>query len=108
MPVGAFGIIYCSETQEYSTPFVVLSKADPNLSISDVWPETWVLPFGIRPLGNPSKAVQRSAMQTLLPSLQTNPQMSVDDLLEVRGVQAFNASSISQADWSALFGALVV
>jgi len=37
-----------------------------------------------------------------------NTSMSVDDLLEIKGVQAFNASTITERDWAALFNALVI
>ena len=107
MPVGAFGLLYCSEDQAYSTPFVVLSAPHPTLVVHGVWPEDWILPFEIRALGSPLRSVPRSQMHSLLPSLRANPALAVDDLLEIRGVQAFNASTITEADWAALFEALV-
>ncbi|MDB5710096.1 MAG: hypothetical protein JWL96_2166 [Sphingomonas bacterium] len=108
MPIGSFGLIYCSENQTYNTPFVVLGAVHPTLVIADVWPEPWILPFEIRALGNPSRAVRREEMYDLLPSLKAGPSLSVDDLLEIKGVQAFNASTITEADWAALFEALVI
>jgi hypothetical protein len=108
MPVGAFGVLYCSEDQCYSTPFVVLTRPDPTLMITNVWPEPWILPFGIRALGSPARSIQRELMYDLLPSLRNDKTLSVDDLLEIRGVQAFNASTITEADWAALFEALVI
>jgi len=108
MPIGAFGLLYCSEDQTYSTPFVVLSKPAPNVSIANVWPETWVLPFQIRALGSPEKPLPRTQMPKLLPTLRNNPRLGVDDLIEIKGVQSFNASTITEADWAALFEALVV
>ncbi len=108
MPVGAFGLLYCSEDQTYSTPFVVLSSPHPFSMVTGVWPEPWILPFEIRPLGSPLRSVQRPDMYNLLPSLRSNPSLSVDDLLEIKGVQAFNASTITEADWTALVEALVI
>jgi hypothetical protein len=108
MPIGAFGLLYCSENQTYSTPFVVLSEPDPTLMVIGVWPEEWILPFQIRALGSPLRSVRREDMYQLLPSLRANPSLSVDDLLEIRGVQAFNASTVTEADWAALFQALVI
>jgi hypothetical protein len=108
MPIGSFGLIYCSENQTYSTPFVVLGPVNTAAVITDVWPESWILPFEIRALGNPGRAVKREDMHNLLPTLNANPSRSVDDLLEIKGVQAFNASTITEADWATLFEALVI
>jgi hypothetical protein len=108
MPVGAFGVLYCSEDQTYSTPFVVLGSPDSSLMVTGVWPEPWILPFGIRALGSPLRSVRREDLPALLPSLRAAPGLNVDDLLEIRGVQAFNASTITESDWAALFEALVI
>jgi hypothetical protein len=104
MLIGSFGLIYCSEDQSYSTPFVVLSE--PTGVAERVWPETWIMPFRIRPLGNPSKSVRRADMPKLLPALAGG--RSVDDLLQIRGVQTFNASEVPQEDWAILMKELVV
>jgi hypothetical protein len=108
MPIGAFGLLYCSADQTYSTPFVVLGQPDPRSVVNGVWPEEWILPFPIRALGSPLRSLRRAAIPALLPSLISNPSRTVDDLLEIRGVQAFNASTITEGDWAVLFEALVI
>lgn len=52
---GAFGLFYCNPTHSFTTPFVVRSCVDADQVVSDVWPESWILPFEIEPLGDPSK-----------------------------------------------------
>ena len=53
MRIGSFGILYCNETHALTTPFIVYSKPDLHLTVENVWPEKWVLPFRIFPLGSP-------------------------------------------------------
>jgi hypothetical protein len=46
---GSHGLLYCRETQSFTTPFVATSRADPDAVIKNIWPEGWVLPFSINP-----------------------------------------------------------
>ena len=57
MPVGALGIIYSKQKRSFTMPFIVETRPDSRLEITDVWPGAWVLPFSIRPLGNPRDLV---------------------------------------------------
>ena len=70
MPIGAFGILYCNETGSLTVPFVVYSKADPNRTETEVWSKAWVLPFAIKPLGNPRRQLTRERARQVLPSLK--------------------------------------
>jgi hypothetical protein len=56
---GAHGLLYCNPTQSFTTPFIATSKADPSAVVTDVWPEAWVLPFSMRPLGDPRRQVHK-------------------------------------------------
>jgi hypothetical protein len=109
MPIGAFGILYCSETGRYTTPFVVYSKPDPERTISNVWSEPWVLPFRIKPLGNPDRSISPAEMKELVPSVRTrkisNP---LTNFITVQGNFAFQPSVITDADWAALIEALAI
>ena len=103
MPIGAFGILYCTETTAYTTPFVVYSKPDPGLTISNIWSEPWVLPFAIKPLGDPTRSMTIEQAKALLPSMQlpsrTDPRKH---LITVQGNFAFQSSEITDEDWSVL------
>jgi hypothetical protein len=103
MPIGAFGILYCTETASYTTPFVVYSRPDPVKTISNIWTRPWVFPFKIKPLGDPTRSMSVADATTLLPSMQepgrTDPRKH---LITVQGNFAFQASEISDADWSTL------
>src|SRR6516165_8745878 len=56
MSIGEHGLIYCSENQSFTMPFRILSKARFE-KITDVWPETWGLPFSIEALGSPNRGL---------------------------------------------------
>ncbi|MGB7411350.1 MAG: hypothetical protein WA910_09420 [Sphingopyxis granuli] len=109
MPVGAFGILYCRETASYTTPFVVYSKPDPAKTISNIWAVPWVLPFQIKPLGNPTKSLSVARAKAVLPSMQLPGK---DDprkhLITVQGNFAFQPSKITDADWSVLIQELAI
>jgi hypothetical protein len=109
MPVGAFGILYCNETSSYTTPFVVYSPPDPTAVISNIWADPWVLPFGIKPLGNPDRSLTVQQIKELLPSAA---KPTVKDprkhLITVQGNFAFQASEIADADWAVLIQHLAI
>ena len=99
MPVGAFGILYCNETSSLTVPFVVYSKANPNRTENEVWSKPWVLPFSIKPLGNPRRQLPRERARQILPSLEEN---SFEKLFLVQGQFAFQAAEVTDADWAIL------
>jgi hypothetical protein len=109
MPIGAFGILYCTETTSYTTPFVVYSRPDAEATIHNVWSDPWVLPFKIKPLGNPSRSMSVEEAKDILPSMQDS---SRDDprkhLITVQGNFAFQASEITDVDWSILIEKLAI
>ena len=109
MPIGAFGILYCTETSSYTTPFVVYSKADANETVSNIWSEPWVLPFKIKPLGDPDRSMSVDDAKQLLPSMQDDGRMDPrKHLITVQGNFAFQPSEISDADWSTLIENLAI
>ena len=109
MPIGAFGILYCTETSAYTTPFVVYSKPDPVETVSNIWSEPWVLPFKIKPLGNPDRSMSVDDAKLLLPGMQEAGRADPrKHLITVQGNFAFQASEISDADWSTLIENLAI
>jgi hypothetical protein len=99
MPIGAFGILYCNETGSLTVPFVIYSKADPDRIETEVWSKTWVLPFAIKPLGNPRRQLTRGRARQLLPSLKDK---SFEKLFLVQGQFAFQATEVTDFDWAIL------
>jgi hypothetical protein len=57
--IGSLGLLYCSETQSFTAPFLVSSAPEVNVSVSNIWPEEWWLPFSIFPLGSPNKQMSK-------------------------------------------------
>lgn len=108
MPIGAFGILYCKATKALTVPFVVYSKADEVEEVNDVWPEKWVLPFRIKPLGTPEKSMKIDEAKALLSAFKQNPMPAFDKVFHVRGDFAFQTSEISAEDWAILIQELAV
>jgi hypothetical protein len=99
MPGGAFGILYCNETQSLTVPFVVYSRADPGRTETEVWSKSWVLPFAIKPLGTPRRQLSRDRARETVPSLTTK---SFEKLFLVQGQFAFQAADVMDDDWAIL------
>src|SRR5262249_23594647 len=57
MGIGSFGLIYCSDTQAFTTPFLVASKPDPTTIVADIWPKHWTLAFRVLPPRDAANAV---------------------------------------------------
>ena len=108
MPVGALGVLYSSEDKSLTVPFVVYSRPNEAEVIEHVWPERWVLPFKIKPLGTPHRRLQIEQAKQVLPSFQQAPDTPFNNVFRVRADFAFQTSEISDADWSVLIEHLAV
>lgn len=80
-------------------PFVVYSKVDPEHPETGVWAKTWVLPFAIKPLGDPRRHLTRERAKEILPSLQNK---SFEKLFLVQGQFAFQPTEVTDEDWAIL------
>ncbi len=58
MAVGSAGLFYCSDPQNqiFTTPFIVESQP-ADRAVSDIWQDTWYLPFKIRPIGQLTRSI---------------------------------------------------
>lgn len=108
MPVGSFGLLYCSANHSYTTPFVVYSQPNSDSIESSVWAGDWVLPFQIKPLGNPRRLLDRHKAAKILPSMCEQGLSNPDDLIYTKGTQVFVPSEITDADWSVLIKELAI
>ena len=106
MKIGSFGILYCTDTHALTTPFVVYSKVDPNRVVENVWPETWVLPFAIHPLGNPEHQLTSDEAKRILPIFTRSGATNFGRVFHVQAVTAFSPTTIEQEDWEILVSRL--
>ena len=102
MMVGSCGIIYCSETKSLTTPFLVYSFADPNAKITNVWPESWELPFSILPLGTPNKQLYKDDAFKKLAILRDSGKNNITQVLHIPTMMVFTPNEISERDWAAI------
>jgi hypothetical protein len=98
LPLGAFGLLYCVETQSFTVPFVVRSKPEPDTVVRNVWPEPWRLPFQIIPLGSPRRQLSKDDLNSRLPALAASGR-EWHHVFHVQGLTAFAASEIDDGDW---------
>jgi len=108
--VGSHGVLYCNPTSSFTTPFIVESPADPDSTITDVWPEPWVLPFRIRPLGDPSRQVHMDDAWERWPVLRDRERSSggVSAAMNITGVTVFVPVMVTDEDWALILRDLAV
>jgi len=102
MLVGSFGALYCVETHALTTPFIVYSKPDKERVIDNVWPEKWVLPFRIFPLGTPELQLKSDDAKKLLPVFKRTGETNFGNVFFVQAITAFSATKIDVTDWEIL------
>jgi hypothetical protein len=96
---GAHGLLYCRETHSFTMPFLVETHADPSAVVTDVWPEPWVLPFAIKPLGDLSKWMKADLAKVAWPMLKNVGAGGVTAALNITGVTVFVPNEVSEQDW---------
>ncbi len=98
---GDRGLLYCEQTHSFTTPFIVESKADPDIVVKHVWPEPWVLPFSITPLGDLEKQLPGDAARMRWPLIERRwrGRGGVTAALNITGVTVFSPVSITEEDW---------
>jgi len=106
MHIGAAGLFYCKETQAFTTPFLVCSAPDPELRVTDVWPEHWRLPFRIHPLGNPARQVSADQAKARWSILKDVGAGGVSAALNITGTTVFVPKEIAAEDWSLILSDL--
>lgn len=99
MKVGSLGLLYCSDNQSFTTPFLVYSQPDPEQVIEDIWPERWWLPFRIHPLGNPTRMIHKDEAKKEWPVLKNSASNNITAVLNITGITVFVPSPISAEDW---------
>jgi hypothetical protein len=102
MAVGSLGILYCTENRSFTSPFIVLSHADPIKVVANVWEgeRGWILPFRIRTIGNPHSLLPWELAKAELSSCQAG--VPRNTLIHVEPLTVFTCNEISGEDWSYL------
>jgi hypothetical protein len=105
MPIGSLGLLYCVETQSFTTPFLVRSQPQPGVTVTNIWPEPWQLPFDIVPLGSPDRQIHKDDVTRQLPTI-TGGGGPWHHLLHIQPATVFSPSVLSDADWTVFIQAL--
>jgi hypothetical protein len=100
--VGAAGLLYCSDTHSFTTPFLVYSRPYLDRTIRSVWPEEWILPFRIHALGSPEKQLTLDEARKVLPVLRDSGKTNPSHVLNLAPTTAFAPSNVSDEDWEIL------
>jgi hypothetical protein len=99
MQIGSIGLLYCSEVQALTTSFIVYSTPDDQKVIENVWPEAWVMPFRIHPLGTPQKQLHKSDAVKLLPVFRAKNSTNIGHVFAIQPTTVFVPSEVSTEDW---------
>ncbi len=108
MPIGSLGIIYSKEHKAFTTPFIVYSHPDPEARVDNIWPETWILPFSIQPLGSPDRMLSTTDAMAKLPVCQNSGKQNISHVIFIHGQLVFTPTEISPMDWQILLEELAV
>jgi hypothetical protein len=106
MPVGSLGLMYWSSGQAFTTPFVVKSSPNASRVVTDVWPEEWVMPFDIAPLGSPRRRVHKDRVAAELSAFQDLNTTNITKVFRLAPTQVFVPTELSDSDWEWLFSEL--
>ena len=106
MRVGSLGLLYCNETHSFTTPFLVYSAPDPERVVSEIWPESWRLPFRIHPLGTPARQLHMNAAKDKWPVLKDVGAGGVSAAMNITGTTVFVPKEISSDDWALIIADL--
>lgn len=93
-------------------PFIASSTADPQIVVRDIWPDHWVLPFSIRPLGDPRRQVKMDDAMARWPILIRKQEeqdiKSVTAALNITGATVFSPTDITEEDWEIILADLAI
>jgi hypothetical protein len=103
---GSRGLLYCAETHSFLVPFVTTSEADPRAVVTDIWPEPWVLPFSIDPLGDESRQMKADLAKVLWPILKDCGPGGVTAAMNATGATVFSPLEVTEGDWELIMNGL--
>ena len=101
MPPNSRGLLYCSRASSFMVPFRTLSWVEKRRE-DEVWaPETWILPFKIKPLGSPDAMVMKTHAKRDWPFLADVANIT-QRINGIAGTSAFVPTEIGEEDWTAI------
>ncbi|MGC9965741.1 MAG: hypothetical protein ABSE08_10080 [Syntrophobacteraceae bacterium] len=106
LEVGDRGVLYCNPTHSFTTPFIIQSKVDYQAVVTDVWSTSWVFPFDILPLGNPSRQLSMDFAKKRWPILIRSTQASVSAAMNITGTTVFVPNYIDDEQWKQILADL--
>ncbi|MGH7603894.1 MAG: hypothetical protein ACRENK_07835 [Gemmatimonadaceae bacterium] len=106
LPVGAFGIFYCSEIESLTTPFIIYSKPIEGIPIRGIWEGEWTLLFRIHPMGTPGRRLPKQKITESLPTLRET-RTPWHHVFRYQPTTLFVPTQLADTDWSALLAILV-
>jgi len=100
---GDKGLLYSNTRHGFTVPFIVRSHVQPDEVVSDIWPEPWVFPFDIEPLGRPDLYVPGDLAREKWPLFDRIPwKGSISASLNFTGTTVFVPTKITDGEWSAI------
>jgi hypothetical protein len=84
----------------------VYSQPDEHEVVEDIWPESWVLPFRIHPLGSPAKQLDKDEAMASIDVLKHSGTTNIGHALPLAPTSVFSPKPISSTDWAQLLAAL--
>jgi hypothetical protein len=96
--VGQAGVIYRSQDQVFTMPFLFASVPAADREVDDIWPERWVLPFSIYPLGSPHRTWRAREALGKLEVFRATQHPTLNDFY-VKATQSFTPMEIPESDW---------
>lgn len=108
---GDRGLLYCNLTHSFTTPFLVESDADQDAVITHVWPEPWVLPFKIMPLGSLTRQLRATDAAQRWPiakkrMAETKGRGGISAAMHITGATVFTPLEITDEDWGIILSDL--
>jgi hypothetical protein len=103
--VGDLGVLYCNPLHAFTVPFRFASIPDFNRVETAVWPEPWILPFDIEPLGPPHKYItaaearERWSVVKRGFSRMKTEQGGISAAMLLTGTTVFVPHQIDHTDW---------
>ena len=107
---GTRGLLHCNPTQSFTVLFIATSEADPSSVVTDVWPEPWVSPFSMRPLGDPRRQIHKDDALKRWSMLieRLRDYNSVTAAMNITGTTVFVPTNIPEQAWQMILEDLAI
>ena len=97
--IGQAGVIYRSDIQCLTMPFLFASVPEVDKEVADIWPEKWAIPFFIYPLGSPERNWSAREALAAFEKFKGASRPTLNDLY-MKPTQNFVPMEMPEGDWS--------